>query len=325
MLERDPPTNVAIDSSSYARGVSVVSDAEAERLLDHVRLIDDLAEGFMALSRGEVVAPPRIVAMLPDGQRVGVLTGYWAPAGFVTKTYFVRTTRKIDEPTVRAHLTLHDVQSGAITTVMNAAHLTLARTAATSALATRLLAKSTTTMAVLGAGRQAAAHVSLFKDVFRLHEVRIASRSLESAQALARRYPGAVAMPTIESAVTGADIVVSCTSSGEPILDLAWLTPGVHVTSVGAVPPRGELPSGLLEVARVFVEDTSAVMPHPTGAPDLQGIAPESVVTLGDVLLGRRSGRTGDEEITVFKSVGHVIEDLVASRFVQRALLLGTA
>ncbi len=109
-----------------------------------------------------------------------------------------------------------------------------------------------------------------------------------------------------------------------PVVDPAWIAPGTHVTSVGYRPPAGELPPELAARARLLVETRVAFEPTPVGCGELAGLDPASGAELGEVVLGRRPGRIGPDEITVYKAMGHAVEDLVAARLVyERALVEG--
>jgi len=125
-----------------------------------------------------------------------------------------------------------------------------------------------------------------------------------------------VAADGVEAAVRGADVVCLCTSSSEPVLDPGWIAPGAHVTSVGFAPPGGELARALAARGRLFVESRRAFEPPPAGCAELQGLDPDAAAELGEVLLGRREGRTGEQDVTVYKSMGHVAEDLAAAALV---------
>ena len=113
-----------------------------------------------------------------------------------------------------------------------------------------------------------------------------------------------------------------CTDASEPIIRRAWLAAGTHVGSVGV---GAEVDEATIEAGRVFVEWRGAVLnPPPTGATELQGHDPDWVTELGEVLAGARPGRTSAQEITVYKSTGHAVEDVVAARLVyDRAVASG--
>jgi ornithine cyclodeaminase/alanine dehydrogenase-like protein (mu-crystallin family) len=107
--------------------------------------------------------------------------------------------------------------------------------------------------------------------------------------------------------------VCLATGAAEPVVDAAWIAPGAHVTSVGFHPPGSEVPPELFDGARIFVEARSAYDPPPAGCTELAGRDPQAGTELGEVLAGRRAGRTSHDELTLFKSMGHVAEDLAAA------------
>jgi alanine dehydrogenase len=147
-------------------------------------------------------------------------------------------------------------------------------------------------------------------------EIRVASRTPAHAAALAARHPAARPVASFEEAVAGADVVACCTDAREPVLRAAWLAPGVHVSSVGGT-FGPELDAETVRAGRVFVEwRGAAVNPPPAGAHELQGLDPDGVTEIGEVLNGTRPGRTAADEVTVYKSTGHAVEDAAAARLV---------
>jgi ornithine cyclodeaminase/alanine dehydrogenase-like protein (mu-crystallin family) len=151
----------------------------------------------------------------------------------------------------------------------------------------------------------------------------VTARRPEGAEALARAH-GARFVPTIEDAVRGADVVCLCTSAGEPVVAPGWLAPGTHVTSVGYAPPGGELDPALARAGRLLVETRAAFAAPPAGCAELVGLDPSTAAELGEVVAGTRPGRVADDELTVYKSMGTVIEDLAAADVViRRAEALG--
>ena len=116
-----------------------------------------------------------------------------------------------------------------------------------------------------------------------------------------------------------ADVMALATHAAEPVIDADWLKPGAHVSSVGYHPPVGELPAAALDRGRLFVETRIAFEPTPVGCAELAGRDPASATELGEIVAGRRPGRTSDDELTVYKAMGHAIEDLVAADLVLAA------
>jgi ornithine cyclodeaminase/alanine dehydrogenase-like protein (mu-crystallin family) len=129
------------------------------------------------------------------------------------------------------------------------------------------------------------------------------------------------AVGSFEAAVAGADVVCCCTDTREPILEAGWLAPGTHVSSVGGT-FGPELDPAIVRTGRVFVEwRGAATTPPPAGAHDLQGLDPAVLTEIGEVLAGTRPGRTSRDELTVYKSTGHAVEDAAAAALVYRRAL----
>jgi ornithine cyclodeaminase/alanine dehydrogenase-like protein (mu-crystallin family) len=159
--------------------------------------------------------------------------------------------------------------------------------------------------------------------VFALDDIRIASRNSEQAANVASRHP-ATRVTGVREAVEGADIVCCCTSSDVPVIERAWLRDGAHVVSVGFGDGAGELDRETVCAGPLFVESRVAFEPLPADARELQGLHPDDAAELGEVLAGTRPGRRSGGHITVFKSVGHAMEDVVAARLaMQRACVAG--
>jgi alanine dehydrogenase len=149
-------------------------------------------------------------------------------------------------------------------------------------------------------------------------EIRVASRTPAHAAALAAEHPAARAVGSFEEAVAGADVVCCCTDAREPILHAGWVAPGAHVSSVGGT-FGPELDPAIVRAGRVFVEwRGAAANPPPAGAHELQGLDPDAVTEVGEVLSGTRPGRTSPDELTVYKSTGHAVEDAAAANLVYR-------
>ena len=220
-------------------------------------------------------------------------------------------------PSHQALIALFDDKTGTPLALLDGTEITAVRTGASSAVATRALARpDASILAVLGAGVQGRSHLEAVTRVRAFDEVRIASRNPEHAETLAREV-GALAVGSFEDAVRGADVVCACTDAGEPVLGADWLaSPGAHVTSVGASREGPELDRATMTAGLLVVESRVAFEPYPAGAHELQDLDPESAVELGEVLAGTREGRTSPEQITVYKSMGHAVEDAAAAGLV---------
>lgn len=295
----------------------VLSRAEVRRLLDLDELLEALGRVFVELSAGRTSVPPRIAAQTERGF-LAAMPGY---ADGVLETKLVSVfagNHEVGLPSHQATIALFDDENGKPLAIMDGTEITAVRTGAASAIATRALARpDVRILAVLGAGVQARSHVEAVTRVRRFDEVRVASRSVERAAALAGEL-GANACGSFEEAVSDADVVCACTDAGEPIFPVDWLAAGAHVTSVGASRDGPELDPEVLRAGLVAVESRVAFEPYPAGAHELQGLDPSAAVELGELLAGTREGRTSADQITVYKSTGHAVEDAAAAALVYR-------
>ena len=288
---------------------------EVRRLLDVEALIDRLAAAFAALSAGDASVPPRVASFVPGTGLLAAMPGY---VDGVLETKLVSVFEDAD-PSHKAVIVVFDSQTGTPEALLDGTWITAMRTAAASALSTRLLAREDArVLAVLGAGVQARSHLTAVPLVRSFDEVRIANRDPAKAQALADEF-GAVAVGSFDEAVRGADVVCACTHASEPVLRREWLEPGTHVTSVGASQEGPELDAATVSAGILAVESRVAFEPPPAGSFELQGLDPESAVELGELVSGSRPGRTSDDEITVYKSMGHAVEDAAAAALVLEA------
>jgi alanine dehydrogenase len=300
--------------------VLVLSRADVRRLLDLDRLLDALERAFVELSAGRASVPSRIAAHTERGL-LAAMPGY---ADGILETKLVSVfagNHELGLPSHQATIALFDDETGKPLALMDGTEITAVRTGASSAVASRALAREDArVLAVLGAGVQARSHIDAMRRVRELAEVRVASRTLEHAQALAEEI-GGTPYASFEEAVDGADIVCACTDAGEPIVSAAWLAPGMHVTSVGASREGPELDPRIMGRGLLVVESRVAFEPYPAGAHELQGLDPGSAAELGEILAGTREGRTSAEQITVYKSMGHAVEDAAAAGLVYRRAL----
>jgi alanine dehydrogenase len=299
----------------------VLSRADVEFLLDLDELVDALADGFVDLSAGRASMPQRVAALSADGL-LGVMPAY-LPSQDVLETKLVTLfegNAGTELPTHQAAIAVFDPERGNIRALMDGTYITATRTAAGAALSTRLLAReSARVLAICGTGVQALAHARASYFVREFDEVRIAGRDRAKAEAVAAES-GGTAVDSFEDAVRGADVVCATTHSPEPVVRRDWLSPGTHVTSVGVNPGGRELDPALVADASVFVESRAAAFaPFPAGSNDLDGISPDAVTEIGEVLSGARPGRTSAEEITLYKSVGVAVMDAAAAALVLRA------
>jgi alanine dehydrogenase len=288
--------------------VLVLSQDEVRRLLDLDELIDALADAFAEVSSGVVSVPPRVAAFVPEKGFLAAMPGY---AAGVLETKLVAVFPE-QEPSHQALIALFEPQTGTPLAVMDGTHITATRTAAASALSTRLLAREDArVLAILGTGVQARSHLEAVTRVRDFDDVRVAGRSRDRAETLSVSVA-----ESFEAAVREADVVCACTDASSPVLKRSWLASGTHVTSVGASQGGPELDDGTVRAGVLAVESRVAFEPYPAGAHELQGLDPADAVELGELVAGTRPGRRSAEEITVYKSMGHAAEDAAAARLV---------
>jgi ornithine cyclodeaminase/alanine dehydrogenase-like protein (mu-crystallin family) len=298
---------------------------EVQQLLDPNELLTVLEEGFKALSAGQLNVPGRNQAIAPKGILVG-MPAYMPERHMSVKLVTVfHENEHLNLPSHQATITLFDSNTGTPIAFMDGEHITAMRTAAGAILSVKHLARANSkSIAIIGAGVLGHAHLKMIGTLVGIEEILVASRNFAHAQSLAAHDSRARAVDSIQQAVSQSDIVCLCTSSLEPVIQKEWLKEGTHISSVGYRPPGGELPRDLIESSRIFVESKVAFNAPPVGCSELQGLSPESGTELGEVLLKQKPGRTSEKEATVYKSMGHAMEDLVAANLVyQKAIKAG--
>jgi ornithine cyclodeaminase/alanine dehydrogenase-like protein (mu-crystallin family) len=292
--------------------VLILSRAEVEAVLDPVALLSAVSASLQALSRGAFDGPPRQSVATEHGA-VLTMAGRRVDGPVVVKVVgvFAGNVALGREPHPSV-ISVFDAETGACLAMMDGEHITGLRTAAAAALSTRACAREdASVLAVVGSGVQARAHLRMLPLVRPFASVRLVARDPGAAARLG------VAAGTVE----GADVVCLTTSSPAPVVSVADVAPGTHVTSVGFAPPGGELDPELARAGRLVVESAQAFSPPPAGCAELAGLDPSAGVELGDVLAGRAPARASADEITVYKAMGHVAEDVAAAELVYRAAL----
>lgn len=300
----------------------ILSRKEVETLLDPHELLAALEDGFKALSAGQLNVPPRNQVIAPKGILVG-MPAYMPEHHMSVKlvTVFHENEHR-NLPSHQATITLFDSETGTPMAFLDGEHITAMRTAAGAILSAKHLArKDSKSLAIIGAGVLGHAHLKMIGTLAGIKEILVASRNFSHAQALAAHDSRTRAVDSIQEAISQADVVCLCTSSPEPVIQKDWIKEGAHISSVGYRPPGGELPRDLVEASHIFVESKVAFNEPPVGCSELQGLDPESGTELGEALSKQRPGRNSEEETTIYKSMGHAMEDLVAANLVyQKAI-----
>jgi len=300
----------------------LLSHDEIMGLVEPAKAIELLAEGFKALTARAVQAPPRPKVDIP-GHGISLAMLAWMPGQMITlksvSVFHGNIARGIESH--QALITLYSAETGAPVAVLEGGSITGLRTAAAAILSVRLAAARTGIATIVGGGVQAREHARLLHLAGRFQELRIVARNADAASRVAQCAAPASAggpavvriMPDIETAVRGADVVCLTTSADTPVIAAGWVGAGAHVTSVGYAPPGSEVPPELVARARILVEAKTAFEPAPVGCAELAGRDSSGAVELGEVIAGTKRARTSADEITLYKSMGNAMEDLVVA------------
>jgi ornithine cyclodeaminase/alanine dehydrogenase-like protein (mu-crystallin family) len=306
--------------------VRFIDREEVARRLTYEVCIPIVREAMIAFSRGETRQLLRSIIPLADGRMFGVMPGAMSPrAPFGAKLISVFPENfALGIQSHQGLVILFDPENGAPVCVVHAGEVTAIRTAAASAVATDALARADARrLAILGYGEQAATHARAIGKVRNLESITIWGRSAERAGAFAERMQAELAVPvsstgTVEEAVGEADIVCTVTSSAEPILKGAWVRPGTHLNLVGSSHAGPvEVDNDLVVHSRFIADSREGVLNQ--GAEFLRAKAAgligddHIVAEIGQVLAGDVVGRCSAGEITVYKSLGHVVQDLATA------------
>ena len=312
----------------------LLNETDVRQLLSMGDLIETMESALAEFSAGRTQQPLRTVLEVgPSHAFFGVMPAFMPAAGALgTKLVTVfGSNAAIGLPSHLATILLMDATTGELLSVMDGRYITEARTAAVSAVSTRLLAREDAgVVAILGSGVQARSHLRALSHVRALREVRVWSPSEANRRAFAEEMHREIAVPvaaspSVQAAVDGADIIALTTAAREPVLKNEWVADGAHLAAVGACrPDQREMETALVKRARTFVDSRTGalaeagdlVLPMREGAIDATHIAGE----LGELAAGTVTGRRTANEVTLFKSLGMAVEDVAAAHLAyQRA------
>ena len=308
----------------------ILTQRDIEALLPMETCIDLMADVLAALARGEAQNPLRTALLMPDRSGLlGMMPASVAPihALGIKVVGVFKANHGTELDAHQGVVLLLDDATGEVRAILEAGSLTAIRTAAASGLATRLLAREDAgDLAILGSGVQASAHLAAMACARPLRRVRVFSPTEERRRAFAERESArhgleVEAVDSAHDAVHGADIVCTVTSSREPVVQGEWLAPGVHVNAAGSsIRTTRELDTEAVRRARLFVDKRESTLNEAGDFlfPMREGAIDESHVLgeIGELVLGDVEGRTGPDEITLFKSLGIAVEDMAAATHV---------
>jgi ornithine cyclodeaminase len=328
-MSEDDGDPAGTQSVSGENGVVVLTSSDVQRHLPMADCVETMAGVFRDLADGRAVQPVRQVIGVPGG--AGSL--YVMP-GFVGRSDDGALAVKLVSlfPGNAVHgleshqgvVVLFDTNTGAVLAMIEAASLTAIRTAAVSALATRLLAlPDASELALLGSGVQAWSHLEAMLAVRPIRRVRVWSRTAEHATSFARRAADRFGVPVeacadAGQAVRNATILCTVTGAGEPITRSEWIADGTHINAVGAsTPTTREIDSATVARSRLVVDSMESALAEAGDIliPMSEGLVREQSLTpLADVVTGRAEPRRSASDVTMFESLGLAVEDAAAAR-----------
>jgi ornithine cyclodeaminase len=332
----------------------LLTEADVRSVLTMDDLIEAMSDALKRFSTGQVEQPVRLMlrakgddglfATMPafvraaNSGEAGAASGGAALGAKLVTVFGHNHDRGL--PSHLATIVLLDPDTGALVALMDGRYITEARTAAVSAVSSRLLAKKAAgSLAIIGTGVQAHSHLAALSRVHKLRSVTVwsptkAHRDAFVASAVVtgtdpgRTRDGVGSVPTVTSvdhpgeAVVGADLIVLATSSPTPVIENGWVKPGAHVISVGAcIPTQREMDPDLVARAKLFVDSRKAALVE-SGDVVLgmkEGrFGPDHIVAEIGELVNGAAGRTSDMQVTIFKSLGLAVEDVTAADLVYR-------
>lgn len=293
--------------------VSYLSESSVRAVLNWDDLIPAMESALASFSSGRVIQPMRNMLTIEEGKRyLGIMPAVAENAMGAKLVSFFPANAGTGIPTHLAMILLLRPDTGEPLAVMDGRLITEMRTAAVSAAVTRRLSPADGgVLTILGSGVQARAHLTALSHIRHFDEIRVWSRTPEHARRFAEEHH-AVAVEDAESAVRGADVIVTATSAQEPILKGAWLKPGAHVNAIGAPRPSWrELDDDAVTAGALLVDSREAVLKE---SGDVILSKASIYAEVGEIFAGTKHRPASGT--TVFKSVGIAVEDIAAARLV---------
>ena len=310
----------------------LLSDADVKRLLPMREAIDAVERAFGEYAKGAVLMPPRSTMMLDRfGGSVSLMPSYLEETGALATKIISIYPRNPERglPTTAAWIAVNDPETGTLEALIDATYLTAVRTGAVTGVAARYLApRDSRVAAVIGCGVQGRTQAWAVAETCPLETIRVFDVSRERMRRFAEEMGPKLGVEIVaaesgEEAARGAGVVVTATTSREPVVRRRWLGDEVHVSAVGSFyPDHRELDTETVREAKVVVDSREAVLAE---AGDLLIPLEEGAITedhiyaeLGELVLGRKDGRVEGDGLTVFKSVGLAIQDSAVAGLVLR-------
>ncbi len=291
----------------------ILSRNDVKELLSMAEAIVVVEKAFQEWAQGKGHMPPKAYLVVEKGDFRAMPVSLPGTAG--VKWVNVHTNNiSRGLPTVMGVWIHNDPETGYPLAVMDATDITAFRTGATAAIASKYLARQESqTIGVIGAGRQAYTQIQAHAEIFNLHRINVFDLSGTAADKLVESFPEYSPRKCTLPEVAASDIICTVTPSREPLLKKEWIHPGTHINAVGAdAAGKEELEPSILQEAIVVVDDIrQAAAAGEINVPISQGLYTVNDVyaNLGEIITGKKPGRTDPEVITVFDSTGVAIED----------------
>jgi ornithine cyclodeaminase len=304
-----------------------VNNEKIASLLPMNECIEVMEKMFRSMASGECVQPLRSLMWLPDHHGLlGMMPGYASSLGMMGIKVISVFHKNSEEgfPSHQGVVILLDAKHGQPLMFFDANEITAIRTAAASALATRVLAKENAeVLAIIGSGEQAKRHIEAMLVVRKIKQVNIWSRNEKNAAALAEKISEKNKLPVrvmknAEEAVKDADIICTVTASKQPVVLGDWIKNGTHINAVGSsTAVTRELDTAAIVKSKLYTDCYESLFNEAGDflIPKKEGVVTDThvIAEMGEVLLGTKKGREHDEEITIYKSLGISAEDIFSA------------
>ncbi len=309
--------------------VLILTRSDLERAITMKDAIEATESAFAELAQGTARLPPRSIINIEKENGVFlVMPAYLATSkSLVVKvvSVFEQNPAKYGMSTISAIVIVNDPDTGRPLAVMEGGYLTASRTAAASAVATKYLARpNSKIVGVIGAGVQSRKQLLAVSEVRDFEEALVYDISPQRSQNYATEMSeklgiDVVKVENVESAVTNTDILIVATTSRQPVVRGVWIKNGTHINSIGWMGPSArELDTDVVKKSKLIVDSMDAtlsesgdiIIPIAEGAITRDHIYSE----LGRIIIGEKKGRTSDDEITLWKSVGLAIQDAAVAK-----------
>jgi len=311
--------------------VRVIGEADVNRLLPMQKCIELVRHAMILTAEGRALQPIRTGLALPNTHGLlGMMPGYTADPQWlgIKVTSVFPSNHGTEYGSHQGMVLLFDTQVGCPVAIVNGRAVTYLRTAAASAVATEVLARSNTrSIAILGYGDQAAAHIQSMSIVRRVERFVVWGRSIQRSREFAAKQrsiqPTEIeSVADIEEAL-GCDVICTTTAAERPLFQSSMLGDGVHLNVVGSsIPTTAEIDSDTVSRSRYYVDykDSALALAGDFLAAKSAGVVTDEHIlgSIGEVLMGRVRGRQSPLDITLFKSLGMISEDLVSADYVYR-------